>query len=198
MYAFIRKCRNYSELMEYAGICRTLVDFVGIRRNGRNSSQLFIHFWILREVFRIWGNLKAGVGIVWRSRKIVFVGIFREGQNKQLPSIINSAIVLFLMVLINSIVFLPNFAFSFIYYMIPLDDETIVVIIGNLVRIFTDMIVIAHSLNFFVYYWKIPSFRQAINGLCFFCCKHNRDYSTHGNRQHSSFFQIVCLNLKFS
>ena len=118
-------------------------------------------------IFLIVGILKS-----YRNRRSL-----TDSKTAHFSSFPNAPIILFLMLLINSIVFLPNFVFQLIYYMIQLKDETILVTIGNLGRFFADMIVIAHSLNFFVYYWRIQTFRLAINNLCISCSKFNRNYT---------------------
>ena len=114
--------------------------------------------------------LIAGIMKITISRKHL---IQTDNASANVTKIINSAIILMIILIINSIVFLPNFAFGFIYYSVKLEDDNAMIIMGNLYRFFADMIVIAHSLNFFVYYWKIPTFRQATkNFIC--CCQEVR------------------------
>ena len=68
-----------------------------------------------------------------------------------------SSLVIFILTLINFAVFLPTSLLEWIYFYADVEQ------FGGLAICILDSICIAHSLNFFVYYFRIPSFKQAIS-----------------------------------
>ncbi len=95
--------------------------------------------------------------------------LVQTDSSANLMKIINSSLTVFSIVIINAVVFLPNFLFGFIYFSLGPDNEDTLIIMGNLYRFFGDSIVIAHSLNFFVYYFRIPSFKNLVNSRLLPC-----------------------------
>ena len=111
----------------------------------------------------------------------ILVGVFRSQKASNLikqdsmkatySKAINFAITVLLMILINYSVYLPTFFFEIVYDIIRRTGEGASVIIGNLYTAFLSLLVLAHSVNIFVYYFRIPSFKKIINDSIPFCKK---------------------------
>ena len=113
---------------------------------------------------------------------VILIGVFRsikernnlmkqDSMKATYSKAINFAITVLLMILINYSVYLPTFFFEILYAIIRGTDAGVSVIIGNLYTSFLSLLVLAHSVNIFVYYFRIPSFKKIINDSIPFCKK---------------------------
>lgn len=82
---------------------------------------------------------------------------------------INTSMIIFMVLVVNTALYFPTCVMSIFYYTIKVEDPELKVALGNWFRFFGDSIVYAHALNYFIYLWRIQTFRRANNAL--FCCK---------------------------